>query len=484
LADPAHEIDAAFAQGLAECALVADAPNLHWWLNSFFLPILTVADKHTIRYKVILPACEILLKRLITSEGWGQPTSLTTAKFFKRAFFAGVEFASMKEDLATINEQSWLTVPSLTPLIPVALCLGLPTAHAALAAVCHDPTVGADIFRKLFHLDPALTNTGDNANVPRYSIGQLDIALAIAFARSDASPVLHWLRIMLQQLDKITVRDALQQRATELLQIRAMVLDPGYQAPRGLGYELLSSLVELASLPAVKLMEIQPLLVGQSGTSTNLEVVPLLVQAALGGELDAAVEKLLELGHSVPSTRRGPLIHALHSVLAPSRAVPSHPVLEKIAAFYSLELNNEPQAHLLGKVALALCRSNNISAAHQIAIALVNDTAVRALSTKQKRRLAHHLDKTFQRLFDSLNTVQIELYLDALSSMDSHLGRLIVVALCKCRRQDRNHLLQEILTMPTAHIDLKHVVQDYLRFRLGHTKTVSVPKRSWSDDMR
>lgn len=473
LAEPDHDLGARFLEEL-ELEVIGLDHSGRWyiWLNFFFYPVLINAGANPAKQAAIMRACTRLFDLIATSDSMGAP-NLVVAKFFQRLFIGGVAIDPLLDKMRSVDPGHWLSSSGLISLLPVALYLDIPAAVATVHKLCVEPALHLISLRRLIGaLNSSLQWMGE-LEKPEFSEVLLNTSLDLALAANNASALLKCLRFGIKQVGSEHIRRALAPNAEKLAQLKGVLLKQARDASKLSAYELLGLLMELGALPALKIEVILALIAHEMDANKKIRAAMLLVHAQ-AGELDQALAMILDIGISLPVTRQRRIIEALHAILIPDQAIPSSPILARIATFSFGCIDNEPRAHLLGKIVFAYCRTKDYAAAQDIALCLIRNDEINAFGPTQKRTLAHHLDKTFQQLFNGLEPEGVALFIEELRNIDHHLGRLIVVALCKCVRADLNAHLESILALKKLSGDLKRVIQEYRRFGLIKSPTAGM----------
>jgi len=465
LAHPDYELSTGLLQQLvAEYTLEDGAEKLHTFLNSFAVLVSANRTGHNVnKYPAVERALIELLKQF-TSAYRGidhvieTPRNRVISRFFQRLFVAGINIDRMSGLLQQISLEHWVSLESLNSLFPVGIHLRIPHAVEAFEYVCAHPLL----------CKPVLKHLGRTLREFEFSETHLLVVLRLATASGDPGPILDLLRNGLNTIGKPALLKALASADVQLLVLRDLMLRSDYHGPKTVAYELLARLMEMGVLPIMNVEAVSEVMAQAGRNNEKVAAIPLLERAAQAGEPNEAIEVLLDLGTRLGHQRQKRIVQALHLILQPERAAPPAEILCRIAAFGFQRIENEPRAHLVGKIVWGYCKLGDTDAADATALRLLRNTEIRSMGTTQKRTLAHHLDKTFQLLFSLLDSKQIAPYIAELENGDAHLGRLTVVALCKSRRADIQGYLQAILASERIAPDLKRVVQDYRRFGLAN----------------
>lgn len=465
LAHPEYALPAGLLLRLAaECRLQKQAAQLHTFLNSFAFVVLANRTGHNVdKYPAVEEAVIELLEQFASAyHGIDHvietPRNRVIARFCQRLFVSGISIDRMSDLLQQIGSEQWLSLESINSLFPVALHLHMPHAVEAFERVCAEP----------LSFKPVIKRLGGTLRGFEFSETHLSVVLRLAIASGNPGPVLDLLRDGLSTIDAPALGSALAPVSAQLLALQDLMLRSDYRGPKTVAYELLARLMELGVLPTMPVDAVSEVMAQAGGNNKKVAAIPLLERAAQAGEPNEAIKVLLDLGTPLGHQKQKRIVQALHVILQPERAVPPADILCHIAAFGFQRIENEPRAHLVGKIVWGYCQVGDTGAANATALQLLRNTDIRSMGTTQKRTLAHHLDKTFQLLFSRLNTEQIAPYIAELEDGDAHLGRLTVVALCKSRRADIQAHLQAILASQKIDQDLKRVVQGYRRFGLAN----------------
>lgn len=464
-AHPSYALPAGLLQRLAaECTQRQDAAQLHTFLNSFAFLVSTNRTGHNVdKYPAVEQAVIELLEQFASAyhcidDVIETPRNRVIARFCQRLFLSGISIDGMSDLLQQIGLEQWLSLESLNSLFPVAIHLRMPHAVEAFERVCAEPLL----------FKPVIKQLGGTLREFEFSETHLPVVVRLAIASGDPGPVLDLLRNGLSTIDAPALSLALAPVGAQLFSLRDLMLRSDYRGPKTVAYELLARLMELGVLPTMTVDAVSKVMAQAERDNEKAAAIPLLERAAQADEPNEAIEVLLDLGTLLGHQKQKRIVQALHVILQPERAAPPADILSRIAAFGFERIENEPRAHLLGKIVWGYCQLGDTGAADATALQLLRNTDIRSMGTTQKRTLAHHLDKTFQLLFSRIDTEQIAPYIAELKNGDAHLGRLTVVALCKSRRADIQGHLQAILASQEIDPDLKRVVQGYCRFGLAN----------------
>jgi len=463
LAHPGLPLAPALLEELvAETARIVDLERFYFWLNTLFLPALVDRSGHNaVKSEAFADVLAGMFTRFgrahLDPQASPEPSRhRIIAKFVQRLYLHGILVDGAKAILSAFSPDQWLGADTLHSLFPVAIHLGLPQALDAYAQITARPDLYPVLARQVL----------DGLKEFAFSKDQLHIILPLALAQRNPAPLLELVRKGRREAGDGEVARVLGEVRPQLEQLEALVRSPMYAASKSAGYEWLAVLMELELMPVAGMQDLAELARTALKEHERCVLIPLIEHAAQAGERCEAISVLLAMGTSLPRTGRRRIVQALHSILQPDLPWPESEMLHRLSDFAFASLDDEPSVHLIGKLVLGFCQSGDHDTAHAIAIRLLEDPMVLDMGPTQMRTLAHHLDKTFQQLFDRLDATQMTSYVDKLPDLDPHLGRLLVVALCKSRRADAKAQLRAIVRLPGVSDDLKRVIQDYHRFGL------------------
>jgi len=202
-------------------------------------------------------------------------------------------------------------------------------------------------------------------------------------------------------------------------------------------------------------------------TSAQVSVQNLLVTCITVEHSEQTIQMLLNAAINQPGNVRHHSIFQLRQALMLKGLNLSQPLLAALIDFALQSDAKLPQVRLLGRVMDIRLSAGDTAGANLTALKLLYSPTLMQLSAVQKRQICHHLDKSFQQLYFRLGTPELRLHLEALSQLDALAGRLVVVALCKTTRSDRDEWARELTANECVHWSLRKTVNDYQQYRWG-----------------
>lgn len=365
--------------------------------------------------------------------------------------------AALDDFLGLIPARQWLDDLSLLRLLPMALVNGLPYAKESLLTLLGNTEQYPSHFSTLRAALPRLLRTASH----------LDMALSLAVAGESSTLATSALKKAIASDDWSTLRPAAERHATSLFQLALIMSKDTKAQPRAWAYALLDLLIQqrLASrLP-------QPQVLGWTEqetrlrTSAQVAVQHLLVTCVTVEHSEQTIQMLLDAALNQPGNVRHHSIFQLRQALMLKGVSLSQPLLATLIDFALQPDAKLPQVRLLGRVMDIQLSTGDIAGANHTALRLLYSPALKQLSAVQKRRICHQLDKSFQYLYFGLGTPELRLHLEALAQLDALTGRLVVVALCKTTRSDRDEWARELTANESVHWSLRKTVNDYQQYR-------------------
>lgn len=447
-----------------DCILGMRVPShAHLLLHEFLAPYMVKNNGvSSLVFARAVAFSEDLLRKVIGEPDDSQQASAAVegalrkvaSSFIKELYARGARLPSLWQILADLPMTRWLRGEGLLYLFPVALAERSSGALAALDEICADPE------RFPRHIS---VTCGALRNFP-CSLDRLEMVVKLAAATEDTSLALPYLQKIEEDDEWLKFGENIATHSEVLERIVRVGMNSTKSTVRSATYTMLALLVQrgIVSPPAhahaVRWVTHDPQPVCRTAA------LPLLVGATRTDSVSRTVEVLLQFGAQTEAGSINQVVDSLRSVLAlPDVDLPIR-ITEALIEFALRPGATEPQASIIGRVVDFLCAAGNLSAANWAALNLLRSKTVRAFSATQKRTLGHHLDKPFQALYRVLASEDLRTHAAELKGLDSYLGRLVIVALCKSDRQDIASHLNAILADTAVRPELLKIIQDYRQY--------------------
>lgn len=412
-----------------------------------------------LRLQVIAQCTQLVAGLSDQSYAWEASIKSIVVDFVRVLQEKGSCPAVLDDFLGFIPARQWLDDLSLLRLLPMALVNGLPSAKESMVTLLGNTAQYPSHISVLRAALPNLICTSSH----------LDMALSLAVAGQSSTLAISALKKAIANDGWSTLRPAAERHAPRLLQLALIMSQDTKSQSRALAYALLDVLIlqklvdRLPPLQALSWAERETTL----RTSAQVSVQNLLVTCITVEHSEQTIQMLLNAAINQPGNVRHHSIFQLRQALMLKGLNLSQPLLAALIDFALQSDAKLPQVRLLGRVMDIRLSVGDTAGANLTALKLLYSPTLMQLSAVQKRQICHHLDKSFQQLYFRLGTPELRLHLEALSQLDALAGRLVVVALCKTTRSDRDEWARELTANECVHWSLRKTVNDYQQYRWG-----------------
>ncbi|MGC2961322.1 restriction endonuclease [Paraburkholderia graminis] len=433
----------------------SDASRLYILMYEFIAP--SMAEGPAVGeavWKSMTRAGERLLRSALIAPDAAGPCARVVSNAIKDLYVRDIDAPGLWEIIRQISADDWLQAVNYLPLFPVAVADGAPAALLALDLVCGDPHTCR---RHASILKGALPSFSVTAR-------RFGVVLKLAAATTDS-------RLLMTYFQKVESSGAwsdlltlVTQELSTVDQIIRGALTSRVGSVRMSAFQLLAFLARRKAMSAPSHSTVLRWLNDEQQPEVRAAALPLLVTATDTSTVDSTVAALLRsANYGKPSSSNG-VVEQLREVLTiPAIRLPRS--LQKAILTFALRNNaTEPQVSIVGRVIDLSIGVDDLDAAQDAALLLLQSETAQNLSATQKRSLGHHLDKPFLSLYRRLTVTELWRHCASLKQLDEHLGRLVVVSLCKSERHDIDDFLNSILDDVEVHPRLKRIIQDYRQF--------------------
>lgn len=409
--------------------------------------------------------CERLIIDLQGPMQGGQPIDLEKAKvvydFVRRLKELRCCPNAVSDIVASIPSRQWLDAQYLMRIFPIAVAEEVCGAVEAFQDILRLPQafpLHLAVMRAAF---PAVLQTPD----------QLDIALRLAIADKSS-------RLASASLKKVVGSAAWQDMRTVALrhasELQRMCLAAAVGAlieERKSAYILLELMVRKGLIGKIDYSHVLHLTENETMSRTRAQAAAhVLLTACTTIENGAqTVRALLDAALRQTEGEKNNLTQQLHQILVIEGLRLDDPLMEELVDFALQPTATQSQVSLVGRVMNIFYFQNDVPRADQAALKLLRSPSLQRLSSMQKRRLCHHLDKSFQHLYRQLSESELQVHIQELRQLDPLLGRVVVVALCKSRRPNRDDWARQLTADQTIPMSLRTIIHDYRQYRWGTT---------------
>ncbi|MGY2401150.1 hypothetical protein [Pseudomonas sp. SDO5271_S396] len=451
------------SQLLARLDLNQKPGALRVLLGQFVTPLLRQSASTCATRTLAIQQCERLLENIEitnTSGQWSQSEAARcTLYFVGQLKIRGECPPSLEAFITQLSTQDWLDSRSLAHLLPIALSDEVITAQGAFATIMATPKDYPHHMAALRKWLPKLIRTPHHLGMT-LNLAVVDKARSTAIsALIQASGSEDWQGMhavalpYAQKLRYLCLQAATSHRDDERKSV----------------YLLLELLIKHALIDVEDVGYTQLLEWALNETQRHTRAQPasqvLLVTGTTMMTAEHTILMLLNATEGQPAELNVHLIHQLQRTLSMQGLQLSDSVLDKLVEFALQPEPTQSQVCLMGRVMDIHLFDKNWARADQTALALLRSPSIGPLSSMQKGRLGHQLDKTFQRLYRQLSVTELQAHFAALHHLDALLGRLVVVAFCKADRPDRDILAQQLIDDKKIHSTLRTIVHDYRQHR-------------------
>lgn len=405
--------------------------------------------------------CERLIVDLNSPTQMGQPIDLEKAKviynFVRRLKELKCCPKAVDEIIAKIPCQQWLDAQYLTRLLPIAVAEEVGGAMQAIQIILNSPQKFPRHLAVLRAALPTMLQTP----------AQLDIALRLAIADQSSQLAFASLKKMIESGNWQSLRPVALRHAVGLQQFCLTAAGGALIEERKSAYILLELLVRQNLIEKIDYPQMLHWTQKETRHRTRAQAAAhvLLTACTTTENGEQTIRELLDAALGQTEGAKNHLTHRLQQTLTIKGLRLSNPILEELVDFALQPSATQSQVSLVGRVMNIYYFQNDILRADQAALRLLRSPSLHRLSSMQKRRLCHHLDKSFQYLYRQLSESELQLHLQELRQLDPLLGRVVVVALCKSGRPNRDGWARKLTSDETIHRSLRTIVHDYRQHR-------------------
>lgn len=448
---------------LQRLSLDLDTDALNILLHKFVAPLLHSPSTTHALYSLAIRQCEQLVYDLASQapgeQASGDGKANVIYSFISTLKKLGICPSGVNEIIAQTPCEQWLGAPFLVHLLPIALTEGIAGAVQAMDSILNSARDFPHHLSVLRAGLPSLVQTP----------AHLDIVLRLAIADQSCQLAFAALeKIFEERTSRELLLPAALRQAQALRQLAVTAVQGSLSHNRQQAYRLLELMVREALIAKLDYPLVLQWVQKEStplSTSAKAASVQLLVTNTSAEQAEQTLRELLAAAAHQPEKVSTQLIEQLQRAMAIKHMQLSHPLLQDVLNLALQDGATQSQASLVGRVMDAHLLQNEANRADQAALQLLNSALVQGFSSMQKRRLCHNLDKSFQRLYGQLTMPELIPHLHALRHMDPMLGRVVVVALCKSERTDREQWAQELMADQCVHRMLHTIVHEYRQYR-------------------
>ncbi|MFM0366199.1 NACHT domain-containing protein [Paraburkholderia sediminicola] len=435
--------------------------ELHVLLHNFVLPLMRSHQRGDPYYSEAAQSCERILTRLVVGKHLNAIPSAVEkgntkvfCSFLRELHTHHACPPPVIAEVERVSTEQWLKGDAVMQLFPIALSRNMVTAVMAFETVCSAPAAHPRIVAFLHAYLSSIAVTGEH----------FDLMLRFAFANQDIVLGHHLLARAIANERLPVLRSRLAPQVVALNSLAVSATASRKSRMRTAAYTLLSLLTTHKLLEGPTYEEARQWFESERHSTARMAALGLLVSRTGAKQAEETIGHLLQVaGRSSPKSLNLP-VHQLSCVLKINGLRLPNNVIMDILAFALKANASEPQVSLVGWLIDVSCAAGNVTLANTAALALLQSATVHALGATQKRTLAHHLDKPFQRLYRQLSAEHVREHFAILHSADPLIGRLVVVAICKSDRLDREHLAEELVNDNQLEPSLRGIVADYQRY--------------------
>ncbi|CBJ52315.1 P-loop containing nucleoside triphosphate hydrolases doamin [Ralstonia solanacearum] len=431
------------------------ASRLYELLQQFVVPLMAQgAETGGGTWQHACDTCEQLLRGAFVAPDNEAPRARVVSNAIKDLYTRGADASRLWQIVGEIALNDWMRANNYLPLLPIAVAEGAPTALQALEQVCRHP--------QAYQRHAAILK-GALPSFPR-TARRFGAVLQLASAMTDA-------QLLMTYFDKAEVfgewsalASAVAESSASLEHIARTALSAPAGAMRMSAFLLLAFLARHQLIAALSHNEVLRWLNEERQIEVRAAALPLLIAVTDASTLEATVTVLLRSANFEKPSSFNQIVEQLREVLTVPRARLSNELQQALLSFALRGKATEPQVSIVGRLIDLSIQVEDLEMAQETALHLLRSNTARALSSTQKRSLGHHLDKPFLALYRRISAEDLWRHSVELRGLDEHLGRLVVVSLCKSERLDIDDILNSIIDDVDVHPGLKRIIQDYRQF--------------------
>lgn len=438
---------------LIDCAAHEAQPGrLHILMQEFIVPLMIRnGESDSVAWQRACDICHTLLLTVISSK---DPRAPVVSNAIKCLYARGATAPDLWREISQVPGSVWMQADGFLHLFPIAVAEESPEGEIALQMVCAHPLTHSSHASILKGALPSFSKTPGRFNaVLRLAAATTDATLLLAyFDKAEASG--EW-----NALAQAVIADG-----ERLEQVARAALKASAGSMRVSAFLLLALLARQRVIAAPAHSEVFNWLQRETTAEVRASALPLLVATTDKLTFNATMLVLLNIANEDKQSAFNQVVEQLREVLTVPGAQLNEQIRELIIDFALRKGAIEPQVSIVGGLIDVCVGTGAIDAAQDAALRLLRSETARALSSTQKRNLGHHLDKPFLALYRALPYEELLHHVRELRSLDEHLGRLIVVSLCKSERPEIDEILNLVIGDEHVLPDLKRIIQDYREF--------------------
>ncbi|MFM0572956.1 restriction endonuclease [Paraburkholderia caledonica] len=438
------------------CRQLQTPGALHVLLHEFIVPLLTRGDttKDAV-WQSAYGICRELLASMSAS-----PHGRIVASAVRDLYASGTTEPDFWASLSTISPASWLQVANFLPLFPIAVAERMPNALEAFEQVCAQPATYVASASNL------------RGGLPRFPGRARRFGEVMRLASALVDPQFLMTYFLKAELfgEWAELYPEVIANRVELERIARTSLSVSATHMRAAALSLLDFLARRNAIAAPGHLEVLDWMVNERQPEVRVAAFRLLVETTTAPALELTAKELLATVSKGTGRWLNQVVELLREVLKRPDSRLSAEMHQELLAFALRQGAVEPQVSIVGRLIDIAIQANDMKTAQDTSLTLLRSKTTRALSNSQKRWLCHRLDKPFLALYQGLDKADLLLHVAELKSLDYHLGRLVVVSLCKSERPDIEEFLNVIMGEHLVDSALKGVIQDYRKFLWRRTR--------------